>query len=98
MTPSDIWAAAGPAATRATSPRTSIRAMRMRWLLRVRVRGTRKLYPKVFVQLVHAGGERRVGDHVHHPPVLHDVVAVGHAGGGGEGMLLEERRWSLPPG
>src|SRR5256885_11196304 len=89
MTPSDIWAAAGPAATRATSPRTSIRAMRMRWLLRVRVRVIPKLYPKVFVQPLHAGGERRVGDHVHHSPVLHDVMAVGHRGGG-VGDLLDQ--------
>src|SRR5438093_9363335 len=51
---------------------------------------TAALYPEVVVQLGHVGVEVTVGDHVHHPAVLHHVVAVGDGGGEAEVLLDEE--------
>src|SRR2546422_11463201 len=92
MPRSEIWAAAGPAATAAAararaSTRTSF--MVCAPFEQGALRRSPALYPKVLVQLVHAGGQRRVGNHVHHPPVLHDVMAVGHGGRGVKGLLDE---------
>src|SRR5215470_1014979 len=98
MTPSEMPAGACadevPAARATASPTTRTRAS---FMVCAPLRG---LYPKVFVQLVHAGGERGVGDHVDHSSVLDDVVAVGHGGRemkvlldekDGEPLLLETR-------
>ena len=52
------------------------------------------LDPEVFVQLVHVGGQCRVGDHVHDTAVLHHVVAVGHRRGKAEVLLDEQDRES----
>src|SRR5712691_8766921 len=48
------------------------------------------LYPKVFVELAHARLERLVGNHVHHPTMLHDAVPVRHRGREAEVLLDEE--------
>src|SRR5437762_3529335 len=87
--PSETWAAAGPAATTTARAAVSIRARRMGRLLRVRV-GPPRLYPKVLVQLVHAGGQRRVRNEVDNAPVLDDVVTIGHGGCEVE-VLLDEQ-------
>src|SRR5438477_1000657 len=80
MTPSEIWATAAPATRTAATATASTRASFMVCApcLSVLSASTAALSPKVLVQLVHAGGQRRVGNHVHHPAVLHDVVTVGH--------------------
>ena len=44
------------------------------------------------MQLVHAGVELGVGDHVHDAAVLHHVVPVGHGGGEAEVLLDEQDR------
>src|SRR4029434_6497184 len=92
MTPSEIWANAGPAARPATRTKATTRAMVMRALLVSVWVGCRagSLYPEVLVQLVHAGGQVGVRYQIHHPAVLHDVVPIGH-GGREAKVLLDEQ-------
>src|SRR5688572_1515426 len=92
--PSEIWAAAGPAASRVISARGRTRAMSIGWLLGSRMSAGR-LYAKIRVQLVHAGRQLRVGDEVDDPAVLDDVVAVGHGGGEAKVLLDEQDREAL---
>src|SRR4029450_9262080 len=91
MTPSEIWANAGEAASPTTRTKAITRAMVMRALL-VSSRGWMRgsLYPEVLVQLVHAGGQVGVRYEIHHPDVLHDVVPIGHGGPDAE-VLLDEQ-------
>src|ERR1051325_5447335 len=97
MTPSEIAGACAedaPAARTVARTRTGTRA---NFMVCAPLRG---LYPKVVVQLVHAGRQLGVRDEVHHPAVLDDVVAIGHGGRemeilldeqDGEPLLLEPR-------
>src|SRR4051812_13789062 len=100
MTPSETgagaWAEEAPAARTVARTRTSTRASFMICApCRVGLRRLRELYPKVVVQLVHAGGQRRVLHHVHDPAVLDDVVPVGHGGREVEILLDEQDREAL---
>src|SRR5262245_22388675 len=47
-------------------------------------------YAEILVHLAHVPFELGIGNHVHHPAVLHDVVAVGHRRGEAE-ILLDEQ-------
>src|SRR5713101_6024650 len=88
MTPSEISATAGPAATaRAVATSVSIRMRRMMLLS--------FLDPQVLVQLVHRRVEMLVLDHVHDSTALHDVVAVGHGRGEAEVLFDEQDREPL---
>src|SRR6267142_5356722 len=92
--PSEIWASAGLA-----RPRTARNAtMRVMVMLCAPLRSTlgwRRLYPEVVVQLGHVRFELGVRNHVHHPAVLHHVVAVGERGGEAEVLLDEENGEAL---
>src|SRR6266511_4462511 len=94
MMPSEIWADAGPAASRAISTRVRTRAMSIGWLLGSRMSAGR-LYAKIRVQLVHAGRQLRVRDQIHDSAVLDDVVAIGHGGGEAKVLLDEQDREAL---
>src|SRR5262249_21627163 len=94
MTPSEICANAGLALSARTARDTTMGPMVMR-LAPLSRRGSAGLYPEVVVQLGHVGPERRVGNHVHHPAVLHHVVAVGDRGGEPEVLLHQQHSKSL---
>src|SRR3990167_6083898 len=90
MTPSEIWACATPRGRASAS--SVMNTLLTMYLLLSSVDGWSgpSLYAEVLVQLVHAGRQLRVGNHVHHPAVLHHVVAVGDPRGEAE-VLLDQQ-------
>src|SRR5580700_8777207 len=95
MTPSEIWAAAGPVAS--ASAASALKNALIMWPpFRVeRMVGDARLYSEIVVQLAEAGREPRVLDHVHHPAPLHHVVAVGHRSREAEVLLDQQDREAL---
>src|SRR5215472_4668146 len=53
------------------------------------------LHAQILVQLLHVGFQRGVGDHVHDPPALHDVVPVGDGSREPEVLLDQQDREAL---
>src|SRR5262245_55617351 len=89
MTPSEIWAAAGPAARLRTPMTATMRAIVMRRSF-LAASTPAASDAEIVVQLVHAGGELGVGNHVHDAAVLHHVVAIGNGRGEAKVLLDEE--------
>src|SRR2546426_3759418 len=91
MMPSEICAAAGPAAKiAATTTRTHVMRIYVAPCLL-------RLDTQVLVQLVHVGFELGVGDHVDDAAVFHHVVAIRHGGGEPEVLLDEQHGEPLVP-
>src|SRR5712691_559697 len=86
--PSEIWAWATPAV------RTSARAIESSLIVSIPCPFV-GLDAQVLVELVHAGLQAVVGNHVHDPPVLHQVMAIGDGGGEAE-VLLDEQDGEAP--
>src|SRR5213593_954611 len=87
-TPSEIWAWATPAV------RTSARAMVSSLIVGIPFPFV-GLDAQVLVELVHAGLQAVVGNHVDHPSVLHQVMAIGDGGREAEILLDEQDREPL---
>src|SRR5512134_1640257 len=73
MMPSETWAWAVPASA-ATAAAINVRCNFMVPPVEKALRS----YAEIRVQLWHRRLEPGIGNHVHHAPVFHDVVAVGH--------------------
>src|SRR4029450_416252 len=90
MMPSEICASAEPEPKPSTARNATMRTMVMLSAPLRSSLGWRGLYTQVVVQLGHVGFELGVRNHVHHPAVLHHVVAVGDGGGEAEVLLHQE--------
>src|SRR5438445_9849336 len=88
--PSEIWALAGPARLR-----TIMVSATMRTMVMLSAPFWEALDAEIVVQLAHAGFELRVGNHVHHPAVLHHVVAIGDGGREPKVLLHEQHGETL---
>src|SRR5688572_7736591 len=90
MTPSDIWAAAGPTTT-ATAVASSESTRTIRIIeFSFRAPAPPALDAEIVVQLVHRRVEPIVVNRVDDPAAFHDVVPVGHGGREPE-VLLDEQ-------
>src|SRR3990172_5270233 len=89
MTPSDTWALAVPAVTNVAAMAAAM-SVRLSFIAGFSCEKSLPSYPEILVQLVHVRIELRVGNHVHHPAVLHHVVPVGDRRGETEVLLHQQ--------
>src|SRR6266496_679497 len=98
MTPSEIWACAGPAARATATARVHAS---IRFICTTPFDGMSEvgagdaLYSEVLVELAHAALDLRVRNHLDHAPALDDVVAVRHPGREAEILLDQQDREPL---
>src|SRR6185503_5240184 len=91
MTPSDTWALAVPAMAAIAAASNVC----LSFIACFSCEKSKTSYPEILVQLGHVGLQLRVGNHVHHPAVLHHVMPVRDRRGEAEILLHQQDRETL---